>query len=648
MSNTDDLDEERLREMERQWADAAQGTADYYGVLNLPRTASTDDVRDAYKRFSRVFHPDRHRDAERREWAQRQFHVIQRAYEILTDDYKRAAYDQLGEEGLRTSLAVGYKMESARDLQEKFEREARRRRMEEIEQWVQSKSDVTVELDVAKAVSPMVATVLQRAGVKNLPLDQQINVKQLFMKHSFSAALSDSVTATVTGHMVSRNRRGAGNLVGTLKRTVGPNSWVSLSVPALPPYVATFKSSHQPSSDTFVTSQATLHTMDLATPPSATVTMGRMMTPTMTAYMSMRTGNQYALGPFWDHSPTRVRATGRQQRQIAREPSGVSIGLSGKNADKDEFVVDVSAGIQQSHVSLNYTRKLDRHFSVSAGLVLVAVGAPLPEGPIERLGDSLDDFDAGLQGLGEASANVGVEGELDEWTKIGYRVNFGLTSGVKATVHLQRLGHKIELPILLSPLLEPDLIIYAAALPLAIAAGLHYTVLKPRRRRLIKQRMAELKEEQRYQLFLQKRHAQEAVRLMAASVERSRDKARAVGGLAIESALYGDLPFGIAQQNTNAVQAAIDGFTQSQSALAATDEPRACDVALALQALVHDDQLVVAAGSSKRFLPGFYDPAFGVAKQLLVRYRFRGQLHEVLVRDDQALAIPMKSHSIAS
>ncbi|KAJ1946307.1 hypothetical protein EC988_005570 [Linderina pennispora] len=391
-----------------------------------------------------------------------------------------------------------------------------------------------------------------------------------------------------------------------------------------------------------------MHTLNLVTPPSVSVTAGRMMTQTTTAYMSMRTGNQYALGPFWDCSPTRVQASKAAVRPVAREPSGVSIGLSGKRMDCDEFVVDVAAGIQQSHVSLNYTRRLDRHFSVSAGLVLVGVGAPLPSGPIERLGDSLDDFDAGLQGLGEASANVGVEGELDEWTKVGYRVNFGLTSGVKATLHMKRLGHQIELPLLLSPLLEPDLILYAAALPMAVSAALHYLVLRPRRRRLIAERLAALKEEQHHQLFLQKRHAMEAVQLIADAVTRRRDQARAAGGLVIEAALYGDLPFGVASQNSNHVQALLDSLAESQRALATADEPRACDVALALQALVNDDQLVVAAGASKRFLPGFYDPAFAKDKQLFVRYRFHGRLHEVLVGDEQALAIPMKAHCIDS
>ncbi|KAJ2753435.1 hypothetical protein IWQ56_006615, partial [Coemansia nantahalensis] len=92
--------------------------------------------------------------------------------------------------------------------------------------------------------------------------------------------------------------------------------------------------------------------------------------------------------------------------------------------------------------------------------------------------------------------------------------------------------------------------------------------------------------------------------------------------------------------------AALDNIRASHAALAAADRPRACDVTLALHALVADDQLVIAASGSRHSLPGFYDPAFGVPKSLFVRYRFRGALHEALVRDGEALAIPMRSHCI--
>ena len=60
-----------------------------------------------------------------------------------------------------------------------------------------------------------------------------------------------------------------------------------------------------------------------------------------------------------------------------------------------------------------------------------------------------------------------------------------------------------------------------------------------------------------------------------------------------------------------------------------TVNPDHIDVKIALQALVHNSQLVIPAGRSKAGLMGFYDPALGSKKRLRVRYLYRGRLHEV-------------------
>ncbi len=66
---------------------------DYYKVLELARTADAAEVKRAYRKLARRFHPDvsKEKDAEAR------FKEVQEAYEVLKDPEKRAAYDQLGE-----------------------------------------------------------------------------------------------------------------------------------------------------------------------------------------------------------------------------------------------------------------------------------------------------------------------------------------------------------------------------------------------------------------------------------------------------------------------------------------------------------------------------------------------------------------------
>jgi curved DNA-binding protein len=68
---------------------------DYYKVLEIERTASQDDIKRAYRKLVRKYHPDVNTGPEAAE-AERKFKEVGEAYEVLQDPEKRAAYDQLG------------------------------------------------------------------------------------------------------------------------------------------------------------------------------------------------------------------------------------------------------------------------------------------------------------------------------------------------------------------------------------------------------------------------------------------------------------------------------------------------------------------------------------------------------------------------
>ena len=65
---------------------------DYYHILGVARDASAEDIKKAYRRLARKYHPD----VSKETGAEERFKEVAEAYEVLRDAEKRAAYDQLG------------------------------------------------------------------------------------------------------------------------------------------------------------------------------------------------------------------------------------------------------------------------------------------------------------------------------------------------------------------------------------------------------------------------------------------------------------------------------------------------------------------------------------------------------------------------
>jgi molecular chaperone DnaJ len=76
---------------------------DYYEVLGVNRGASADDIKKAYRRLARQYHPDVNRD----DGAEDHFKEINEAYEVLSNDEQRAAYDRFGHAGVNGSGFTG-------------------------------------------------------------------------------------------------------------------------------------------------------------------------------------------------------------------------------------------------------------------------------------------------------------------------------------------------------------------------------------------------------------------------------------------------------------------------------------------------------------------------------------------------------------
>jgi len=76
---------------------------DYYEILGVPRNASDEDIKKAFRKLAMKLHPDRNPGPD----AEAQFKEAKEAYDVLSEPKKRAAYDQFGHAGVDPSMGGG-------------------------------------------------------------------------------------------------------------------------------------------------------------------------------------------------------------------------------------------------------------------------------------------------------------------------------------------------------------------------------------------------------------------------------------------------------------------------------------------------------------------------------------------------------------
>lgn len=589
----DDIDDEGLTQYERE----GEGEEGYYALLNVPRNATLEQIRESYRRISRKLHPDKH--LEQKDLAEKLFQKLSIAYEVLSDPQKRMIYDSFGAEGLQTKWELGPLNQTPDQLREHILKLIQKQREEQIEQLVRAKGDIQLTIDGTSLFAPIVVTRVGLSGKRVHPTIWQrlalCSSSQYLLRHSFSLPVVgitlplirnklniDPATTqlTLNAHLNSRGGNAIGNIIASFRYAYSADTLAELNIPVLSPRTIFFKGVTRIDKSSILEAQVQ---QKWGFAPVITFATSRQLTKQGNAFLSFRTGNTYL--PNLDGNEASSYTVGWNHTS----------GNTESNEQPSEWSIQTTASPVQSSVAGQYSKS----FGKGEESIRVRMDAQF---------SNIAGLNFSLSATKKVTDNVTMT--------VGYGV--GVPNGsLTLRITFKRLGQRIILPILLSGQYNTKALLYGCVLPISGLVAYEITVARPKLREARKNKIKILRQENTESLELSKKEAENAIELLKGDIIRKQANAESRGGLVIVKAEYGC-------------------FRTKET----------IDVTLALASLIFDDQLIISGGYSKAGLQGFWDCALGEHKKLFVKYKFDNLMHEVEVGNRESLEIPYRGHRI--
>ncbi|XJO71805.1 hypothetical protein BDV3_001255 [Batrachochytrium dendrobatidis] len=595
---------------------------DFYGILNVDRKATDDDIKSSYKRLCITFHPDKYMDSKEKMAAQRKFQSVQRAYDVLSDPNKRHIYNLYGEVAVDQSWELGPKLKTPEEIEQEFVRQARIKQTLETMRLAQSRGEIVLTLD---ATSYFQSLQLDKQRFRGSHLGLSVaetrsfrdllvlpEVQQATVSHEWETQLSSQTDLVLSGKAHAHNGVGNGSIRAVVRHAISSQLQGEVSVNLSQHSSVELKAVRTFFSNVSVTAHGVFNSV--YSPPNLTIDIGRKIAPNYTGFITYRPG-LFRLGSW-----------GLSDPQLLGHSSS-TIGIV-HNDQRKSWTCLVHAGIMESNVLLSYTLPIVGHIRARM------------------------DFSASSSG--DMAIDISGARRIDRNTRVSMGVNCSIQRGVFLKFRVVRLGQKFSIPIYLSPSLNLKLAFFAFSVPLLSGLAFDRLVLnswRKQRRSAAIQLICQQNES-----ILRERHldALQATELMRESVARRVEMEESHNGLVIIQALYGKLPpsehskasilssHGI-KDLTASIRKQISFVLSADEAIVA-QQPllEYIDVTIPVQALVQNSQLHISAGYAKHNIIGFWDPCLGKKKRLRITYQFQGRVHQVEVDDKAAVAGPLR------
>ena len=253
---------------------------EYYTLLNVDRKASSEEIRSAYHRLCRIYHPDRYHDPEKQLSAGNLFRRIQEAYNVLSDPRTRAVYDRSGRKGLETDMALIERSTLPTELLEEYDKLKRLWEERTFIQEANPQGSFSMELDATSLMDGRTP----RAG--------KLSVEKLSLSQSVDAQLTKSAFSSVAGMVTAAQHSLFGGLQLSLRHLLSNQNWVKVSMLLGGRPAVGVELYHTLSSDMYITSNSLCTLSPYGAMLSANAAVTRRLNPSTSATLSLKeTGN---------------------------------------------------------------------------------------------------------------------------------------------------------------------------------------------------------------------------------------------------------------------------------------------------------------------------------------------------------------------
>lgn len=190
---------------------------EYYTLLNVSNNADQDEIRRAYHRLCKFYHPDKYLDEEKQKIATKFFRRIQEAYKVLSDPRTRAIYDKKGKAGLENDMAIVERTSLPTELLEEYEK---LKELWEDRTYIQD-SEPHGSFTMALDATPLVDGYYGQGG---------ISLEKFEIQQSVNAPVTKSAFGNVTGIVsMKKHSQMYGGIQFALRQLLSNQNWVKVS-----------------------------------------------------------------------------------------------------------------------------------------------------------------------------------------------------------------------------------------------------------------------------------------------------------------------------------------------------------------------------------------------------------------------------------